>query len=267
MLRDQIFNHPGSLLAGCFIWVPIGIWVLSLVHWAVQGDVDVLSALFGILVGIGLGMTALLAREPYMAPLILTAVVLTRGAFPAVRASLNKRALDKIDVEAIERAYAVLERTPTNAPAKFKLARTIYNKGMPGQALALAEAAIHQMPEAIFPEENRILKGWRHYRMDPSQMASLSCLECGLANQPGTTHCQRCGARYLLHHARGTWVGRGLAKKFIAAWTSIILALVGIPFVAGTFPPGVAITVIIGLMSLAVFVLLTSFGTGKVKPS
>jgi hypothetical protein len=263
LLRDQVFNHPGSLLAGCFIWVPIGIWVLSLVHWAVQGDVDVLSALFGIFVGIGLGMTALLAKEPYMAPLILTAVILTMAAFPAVRASLNKRALDQIDMESIERAYAVLERTPTNAPAKFKLARTIYNKGMPGQALALAEEAISQMPEAVFPEENRILKSWRHYRLDASQLAPLSCLECGHTNQVGTTHCRQCRAPYLLHHARGAWVGRALAKKFIAAWTSIILALVGIPLAAGSLPPGASIPVILGLMALAVFVIFATFGTKK----
>ena len=258
MLRDQIFNNPGSLLAGCLIWVPIGIWVLSLVHWSVQGDMDVLSAIAGIFVGIGLGMTALIAREPYMAPLILTAVLLTMFAFPVVRSVLNKRALDQIDIEAIARAYEMLSQNPTNAPAKFKLARTIYNKGMPVQAIQIAEVAIKDMPEAVFPEENRILKTWRGYRI-PAGTGSLNCPECGTANAAGQIYCLKCGSRFLLEHARGAWVGRSLARKFVASWTAIVVALVGIPFVGGALPPGAAIPVIIGLMVLAVAVLYVTF--------
>lgn len=258
MLRDQIFNNPGSMLAGCLIWIPIGIWVLSLVQWAVQGDVDVLSAFAGILVGIGLGMTALISREAHMAPLILTAVVLTMLAFPVVRSALNKRALDQIDLDAIERAYEVLSQNPTNAPAKFKLARTIYNKGMPVQAIRIAEEAIQKMPEATFPEENRILKTWRGYRMPPGDGA-LNCPDCGTTNPGGEIYCIRCGARFLLEQARGAWVGRALARKFVAAWTAIIVALVGIPFAGGALPAGAAIPVIVGLMALAMFVLFTTF--------
>jgi hypothetical protein len=260
MLRDQIFNNPGSMLAGCLIWIPIGIWVLSLVHWAVQGDMDVLSAFAGILVGIGLGMTALIAREPYMAPLILTAVVITMLAFPVVRSALNKRALDQIDMEAIERAYYVLSQNPTNAPAKFKLAKTIYNKGMPIQAIRIAESAIQQMPEAVFPEENRILKTWRGYRV-PDGDGILHCTECGTANPAGEFYCGKCGSRFLLEHARGAWVGRALARKFVAAWTAIIVALVGIPFVGGSLPAGAAIPIIVGMMALAMFILFATFRT------
>lgn len=259
MLRDHIFSNPLSLAAGLAIWVPIGIWVVALVQWAVQGDVDVLSAIAGIAAGIGLGGTALLARDPYMAPLILVAVVVTMIAFPVVRSSLNRRALNQIDVEAIERAYEMLAQTPGNASAKFKLAKTIYNKGMPAHALALAEDAIQNMPAALFQEENNILKKWRYYRIAPEQNVPLACLECGVKNHPGLTHCQRCGAPFLLDHARGAWVGKGLARKFVAAWVAIIVALVGIPFVAGSLPAGAAIPVIIGLMALAIFVLAATF--------
>ncbi len=264
MLRDQIFNHPGSFVAGCAIWVPIAIWVVALVQWAVQGDVDVLSALAGIAIGMGLGMTALLAKEPYMAPLILTAVIITMVAFPVVRSSLNKRALDQIDIEGIERAYEMLKQTRNNATAVFKLARTIYNKGLAAHSLALAENAIQQMPEATFPEEHRILKSWRHYRMPPGQGA-LNCLECGILNQPGLIHCQKCGAPFLLDHARGAWIGRGMARKFIAAWIGIMVALVGIPFAAGSLPAGASIPVIVGLMVLAILVIATTFRNSEVK--
>lgn len=265
MLRDQILNHPVSIIAGCAIWIPIAIWVLALLQWAVQGDIDFISALAGIAVGIGLGGTALLARDPYMAPLILVGVLVTMAAFPVVRSSLNKRALAQIDIEAIEKAYELLRQKPGNAASKFKLAKTIYNKGMPAHALALAEDAIQQMPEAMFAEEHRILKRWRHYRVPPNQ-GTLSCLECGIVCPPGQTHCQRCGAPFLLDHARGSWVGKGLARKFVAAWIGIMVALVGIPFVAGSFPPGAAIPVIIGLMAVAIVVLVITFHPSR-EPS
>lgn len=258
MLRDQLFNNPGSLLASGVVWILLSFWILGLFQWAVQGDIDFLSALAGICVGIGLGIAAMLAREPYIPPLILIAVTLTMCAFPIVRSSLHKRALAQIDVDAIERAYETLAYKPGNAPVKFKLAKTIYHKGLPAHALALAEEAIQQMPEALFPEEHRILKGWRHYRTPPGQGA-ISCLDCGSLCQPGYTHCLHCGAPFLLDHARGAWIGKGLARKFVLAWIAIMVALVGIPLVAGTLPAAAAIAVIIGLMAMAILVLATTF--------
>jgi hypothetical protein len=265
LLRDQIFNHPLALLAGCVVWVPIAVWVVALLQWAIQGDVDVLSAFVGIVVGLALGLTAITAKEPYMPPLILAGVLVTTVAFPVVRSTLTKRALDQIDVEAVAKAYDQLRQQPTNAPAKFKLAKTIYNKGMPAHALALAEDAIKSMPEAIYPEENRILKTWRHYRIPANQRGPLACLECGVYNQPGMTHCQRCRAPFLLDHARGAWVGRSLARKFVAAWVSIMVSLVGIPYVAGAFPAAISIPAIIGLMGLAIFLIAVTFRSGAKK--
>ncbi len=258
MLRDQLMNNPGALLASGAVWVLLSFWILGLFQWAIQGDIDFLSALAGICVAIGLGIAAMLARDAYMAPLILLGVVITMCAFPLVRSSLNKRALGQIDVDTIERAYEVLAQKPGNAPIKFKLAKTIYHKGMPAHALALAEEAILQMPEAMFPEEHRILKGWRHYQKASGQTA-LGCLDCGAPCQPGYTHCLQCGAPFLLDHARGAWVGKGLARKFVSAWIAIMVAVVGIPFVAGTLSAGAAIPVIIGLMAMAIVVLAMTF--------
>lgn len=45
-----------------------------------------------------------------------------------------------------------------------------------------------------------------------------------------------------------------------------MVALVGIPFVAGSFPPGAAIPVIIGLMAVAIVVLVLTFRPSK-EPS
>ena len=246
-------------MAGCLIWVPIGIWVLALVQWAVQGDIDVLSAFAGILVGVGLGMTALLAKEPFMAPLIFTAVVITLIAFPFVRGALNRRALAQVDVDAIERAYEILGQKPGNAAAKFKLDKLIYSEGMPGHALSIAEDAIQQMPESVFVEEHRILKSWRHYRMQPGQLQPLSCLQCSHPNAPGLIFCEKCGSKFLLDHARGAWVGPVLARKLVAAWVGIIVGLVGIPFAAATLPPAAALVVIVALMGLSIAVLVLAF--------
>jgi len=246
-------------MAGCLIWAPIGIWVLGLVQWAVQGDIDPLSAFAGILIGIGLGMTALLAKDPFMAPLIFAAVVATMIAFPFVRSSLNKKALDRIDVEAVERAYELLKEKPDNAAAKFRLAKTIYNKGMPGHALKLAEDALLHMPESSFVEEHRIVKSWRRYKMTSQQFVALNCLHCGHPNRPGLVLCERCSEPFLLDHARGAWVGPTMARKFIAAWVGLIVALVGIPFAASALPPAASILVIVALLVLAVAMVVVAF--------
>ncbi len=256
-------EHPISLMAGLAIWLPLGIWIIAMMQWAISGDIDVLTAIAGIAVAIGLGGTALLSKQPYMAPLIFGAVIVTMIVFPIAWRGLNKRELEQIDIDAIEKAYELLAMQPGNASAKFKLARMIYKRGMPGHALVLAEEAIQQMPQSFFPEETRIVKSWRHYRTRPELMNPLACLDCGHANRPGLTHCEACGARFLLLHAQGKWLGKGLARKFIIAWSCLIIALVGIPFAAGSLPPGASIPVIVGLMVLSVLMVAFTFRSDK----
>ncbi len=262
MLRDHLFANPWSFVAGCAIWIPVGIWIVSLIHWMVQADVDALTGFTGILVAAGLGMTGMISRNPIIAPATFFGMVGTLIAFPIARGAFQRRQLDKIDIEAIERAYELLDRQPGNAAAKFKLAKTVYNKGMVAYALTLAEDAIQSMPESVFFEEHRILNSWRNYRIPAGQRTVLDCLKCGKPNQPGFTHCQRCGAPFLLDHARGSWIGTTLAKKFVAAWIGIMVALIGIPLASTSLNPSLAIFVIVALMLAAGGVVFAAFRSG-----
>jgi hypothetical protein len=259
LLRERIFDHPESLIASFLVWVPIAIWIYACIGWMIQTDVDVISGLAGVTLAIGIGLVAMIARDPRVPPLILIAEVVTLAAFPIVRAVLNRHALNAVDAEAIERAYEALSERPGNPGLTFRLAKAVYNRGLVAHAIALAETALQQMPRNLFEEEHGILRGWKRTKQAAEPPRPLPCLDCSTPNEPGLIHCKRCGSPFLLDYARGKWVGRSLARKLVAAWAALMVAIVGIPWASMSLPPAIALVATALLIAVAVGLLVIAF--------
>ncbi len=46
--------NPLSALIGCLAWIPLAVWIVSIVQWIISGDIDFLSGFLGIWLAIGL---------------------------------------------------------------------------------------------------------------------------------------------------------------------------------------------------------------------
>jgi hypothetical protein len=257
-LREAVFTHPEYLAMCCFTWVAIAIWVVSLIGWMIQGDVDPLFGLAGITVGLMLGYFSIRPPIELVRPFTALAAVVTIVVFPMLRRALNERALLSIDIDAMENAYELLRMKPDNTMMRFKLGRLLYERGHVETGLAVVGEALKGMPERLFTEEYRMYGRWRrnnpHIRTDHR----TPCIECGFANPPAAIFCERCNHAYLLDIVRGRWVGRQFAKKLIAGWVAAILALAGIPL-ASALPPVAAISIIVGIMIAAIALLWLAF--------
>ncbi len=225
------------------MWVPIAIWVISLIHWMVMADIDMVSGVIGVILGLGLGYTALKPPIAILSPVAFCLVVATVVLFPFLSSARERHQLKGLDYEAVEKAYDAIGQRPENPFAKFKLAEGVYRLGMIGHAVAIADSVMAYIPERAATEEFRMLKRWKSAGVPPETNRPIPCVECRTPCQPGWTHCRTCGAPFLLDRVRGRILPKGHARQLIAIWSSLVAGLLGIP-AATRLQPVLAILVI-----------------------
>jgi ribosomal protein L40E len=247
-----------TTILGCVVWVPIAVWVISLIHWMVMAEIDIPSGVIGVILGFGLGYTALRPPIPILSPIAFSLVVGTVVFFPFLSGALDRHRLRGLDFEAVEKAYEAIGQRPENPFAKFKLAEGVYRLGMIGHAVAIADSVMAYIPERSATEEFRVLKRWKSMGVPPETMRPIACVECGTLCQPGWTHCRRCGAPFLLDRVKGRLLPRGHARRLMAVWASIVAALLGIP-AATALPPVFALMVMALLIAGCIAFLIVAF--------
>ena len=240
--------------------IPVAIWTISMLSWMIMGEIDPGSGMFAILVGLGLGITTIHPPEPYLSPVCFVAITSMVVFYPIVRSSLTKRAMIKIDLEHLERLHEQVRMNPTNTAAKFKIADMLYNRGYVSHAVAVAENLSEKMPKELYPEENRILNGWRSATRGRLTSRPLPCPNCGTYNPPGDIRCVQCGDDYLLRLAKGQWLRGFVGSQLLAGWLVAVVAIVGIPTVASLdLPRWMVVGLVVAMMAGGSVVLLRAF--------
>jgi len=247
-----------AFLSGCMIWIPITIMVVSLVHWLIAGEVDLISGLSGIWFCIWLGFIALRPPDPVYSPLVLVVAIATCIAYPFVRQGMIQREHRKIEISELERAYDSLAQRRDNPIATFRIACQLYTLGFPGHALKIAETALTRMPVATFRNEHMKVKNWQSVRIDPVQFQALPCPDCGTANDPGLVFCQQCQKPYLLNRLRGGFFRGTSGKKVLAGWGALVTLCLVLPLTS-SLPPAAAIVTIVVSFGLAAAALIVAF--------
>jgi len=262
-LADRIAQNPEILIAGCITWAFLLVWVISLLHWTIQGEIELPFGILGITFGLLLGI--LVINPPpgkeFIVPLIAVAVICTIALWVPMRSIINNHELVAIDMDAIERAYDQLEERPNNVGAKFKIAKLVYHRGLHGHAIKLADEALQNMPADFFTEEHKLVDQWKRQAHDTASFRALPCVECGMSNPPGELYCKRCGAKFLLDQAKGRWIGRAMIRKLIAVWVALLGVFVGIPTAMAALPPIAAVMAMGGLIVLVLTTLYAAFFT------
>ncbi|CAN5505074.1 hypothetical protein BH11ARM1_BH11ARM1_16680 [soil metagenome] len=257
-LRDALFHNPLPLLAGCAVWIPLAIWIISLVNWMIVGDIDAVFGIAGVFVAVGLGYVSIDPPTPTFAYYSFPAAMSTVILFPIFRHSLNQRGLRQVDVEDLERAHEALRQRGDNMVAKFQIAKILYELGYPGHALRIAETCLSSTSPSFFPEEVRMVKRWRWAQLKPSAFEPVRCSECGTSNEPGNVLCKQCHSAFLLNRVKGRLLPSTMGRKLLGAWVVMVAVITGIPWLASVGGPS-AIVGIFALMILALGVLAFAF--------
>ncbi len=248
----------------CLVWIPVAIWVVMLVNWMIVGEIDGLMGVIGIGFMITLALMAVSPPAPGMGPFFLGAAILTLIATPITRFSMDRRALNSIDIETIERAYEMLRQRPDNYAAKLRLARALYNKGLIAHAVAIGEAALQPAPDIAFSEEKYMLKRWKgQLTMVQNPTTNIRCINCGEFNEPGQIMCKKCGHAFLLSYAKGQFMKPSIARKLVACWLFAMMAMIGIPLSVTTLSPAGAIATILLLFACGTYFVVRAFRDDK----
>jgi len=256
---DRVAQSPLSFVTGCLIWIPIAIWTFALISWMVQGDLDFGFGTMGVLVGITIGVLAVLSPNRAIVPYVFVASMSVLVLFPVVKRLVHRHNLAQLDVEQVDRAHEALRQKPDNPSALLRLARVLYDRGLQGNAIGLAERALQSVPQGYFRDETRMLQQWKAYAQDPNALSPVACLACGTTNPADAYLCSHCQSQFLLEHARGQWVVQKTAVRFIAVWTGSIGLLVGIPLTTSYAPLNWAIPLVLLEISIAIVLVAFAF--------
>lgn len=247
-----------TVILGCTVWLPLMLWISALVGWAIAGEIEPVSGILGIFVGVMLGVCTLKPPVPELQPIAYVTVWATLALFPFVRAGMARRELRSVDAHALERAYDALGQRPGEGYLKFRLAQAAWTLGMRGHAIRIAETVLPDMDLKLFREEHMIVRRWHREAPPAAMFVDVACLDCGAPCPPGRTHCPSCGAPFLLDRVRGRAFKPEVGRRIVAAWSAGVGALVGVLW-AVTLPPVAAAGAIVAVLGAAFLVVFLAF--------
>ncbi len=240
-MDNNFVQGVGNLLV-TFALLPVmgfaGVWLMSRM---VQGDLEVLPGIVTFFVMILLVGVALFFPHQQMAGPVLVVTLAAMAFFPFAETQLEKFDMVTIDIDRIERAHQALARQPDNVTARFELARALWDRGLQGHAIALAEntlgglsterdlMSMQSLRDKFFTEDREVQR-WRREVTDPRAFEPLTCPKCGNQNEPGLAVCSRCGGPYLLELAR-----KNRGKQRIYARLTVGFALTTTLLVSGAW--------------------------------
>lgn len=244
------------MVIGVLVWIPVAIWVISVIGWAIMGEAETGFALISICLVVGLALVAAQPPEPWMSYASGGALLVLSIFYPGFRIAMTKRAMFQIDLERLERLHEQVRLRPNDLSAQFKIAEAYYNHGFHGHGYALANSILPSLPASLYHEEHMMLKRWSQDWRGNIPQRSVPCLKCGHYNGPGGFKCSKCGAEYLFVAIRGVFRESGLFWRLAYLGFFGMVVGVGIPIVASLkVPQFVNLGLIFALSGFALYLL------------
>jgi hypothetical protein len=263
-IPDHWAQNPLAFAVGCVAFIPMAFWIVMVVRWTIQGELDGLTGFFACAAGFMLGFFAINPPVPVLGPVSMLVMLSTMAAYPFARAALAQREISQMDTEQIAGAYERLEVSPNDGPARIRLARALVAKGFLGHAIGVLDQALRGLPPQFYREEARLLQRWQREARDPKVYDPMPCVRCSTNNAPGEVFCTKCGAPFLLDNAKGLVVAPDHLRRVLAFWLIAVILIAGLPAAAAALPPLLAVAAIVGMLGLAGFVAYRTLRTRPV---
>lgn len=234
-LPEQIAASPMAFCFGFVMFIPVAVWVVSLIHWMIGGEVDSIVGTLGIFLALFLMGIAIRPPVQWLSPVIFVGMLLLAAVLPFVRRSMLERELRKMEMEKFERHVVALLERPDRTISRMEVARALRAWGYAGHALALAEP-IKAAPARMMDAEKREIRQWEA-SFQPQHDKTIPCLRCGFGGDPSQLRCPRCQSSYVVMYLRRQVVMPELAKKLMLGWILGVGLMLAIPSVVMLVPP------------------------------
>lgn len=227
-----------ALFVMVFGAVIIGIAFLLTMYKTIDGEFSPLQG--GVTMASLLFMLALMAKPPHpvLPAVILVVVISAMVLFPFAVERMDAADLREWDHGRLERYYETIEGMPSNWSARFEFAKAIHSMGLVHHAIAVTDATLTRLGDVVdegsgrslryaFREEENCSRKWKRTAGSvPLITTQMRCSQCGHQNQLSAIHCEKCGARYILHLS-----AKGDTKKKVAGRLLMAEALIALTIV------------------------------------
>ncbi|MCU0315565.1 MAG: zinc ribbon domain-containing protein [Fimbriimonadaceae bacterium] len=256
-MLDRLTDNPLVFFLGLIVMVPIAVWVLAVINWMIQGEIDAIVGVSSLFVAFGLAFITIQSRDPVVTPLTFFAVLCIMCCYPFVAMTMRNREMAKIDVEQIGRVYEQLAKDKENPVLLFRLAELLYARGYRGQAASIGNRIRSQLePANLFRTELSLIQSWLLEAKSSEAFKACRCPACGTLNPVSEAFCRRCGEPHMLYVAQGMWAGKDVVGQVLAGLSVGLIGLVGFPYVLSLGLPIWAISLVVVFMALAIILLV-----------
>lgn len=226
-----------SLLIALGMIPIVGVAALFLIRSMIDGDLDVVQGIAAFAVLFLLMFIAVWQPVPIATGAVFVILLSLMAFFPYAVSQMERIELEEIKTDSLDQAYRNVHNQPDSALARFHLAQSLHDHGLPGHAILLSEQTLASLSTTIDPIQNRSVrhlyrgeesqaKQWRRELRSEQPFTPLKCPKCGHLNPPTAIACEGCQAPYLLELARNLKPRSRFLGKLVLAWASIGLFLV-----------------------------------------
>lgn len=259
-LGDQIRSNPYAFAAGCVAFIPVAVWVISMINWMIMGEIDGIFGTLSISVAIALGYFTAAPPRPELAPLFLLGILAMICLWPVIKSSADLRLNHVARLDELDRAYERLSLGKRDPGALFKLAAACHSLKMRGPAIVIAEEVLPKLDPKYFADQHRLYQEWKSIPPYPGMFAPTKCPNCRVENGPGLPFCPHCGEPQYLTIAERGWKPNSLTFRVLGAWMAGTAVLVMIPVIgASSWPVPLKLSLIVLLVVVAAYALIRAF--------
>jgi hypothetical protein len=240
--------------------------IVKLIHWAIDGGVDVGLVIIAIFLYIAL-LASVMAGPSIVKVAALLLILVSAVAMPVLGGAAAQVEMKQMDDERIHSYAAALERNPMDPVARIALAQELEKRGDLDQAIEHLEWVLKEFPRLAF-QHQRTLDTWKRERERQGVPDIFFCHVCHAEQAPGTRQCTQCGALFGTAEAmRQRFLVEGGPKTIIKAWVILTVAIGVAMFVVLELPSIVAGPIIIATLIVGAVVFLRWVGGDLGKPA
>lgn len=253
-------SAASGFLMTMFIIPVFGSAVVVIVRQMIMKEMDAITGIIGLAATLLGFVMMILIPIPLVQGVILVSFISLTLMYPFAQDQLARSDLREFNAERIDQFHAVLHQNPHNAPAAFGLANALYQHGLRGHAIALAEQvartlSTHADPGArstadLYRTEMATLRRWQNESQASQWWQPIKCRQCSAAVPPGHWVCPQCQAAYLRDHVMAMEGTGKVMLRLMITWATLAILIPGAAWLgmSGGIMPALGLVAICGAM-------------------
>lgn len=232
------FSAAFGLLTTLLVIPVFGIATVLIVRLMILKEMELITGIIGLAATLNALVMVIWIPIPMVQGVILVSFVALMVMYPFALDQLARSDLREFNADRIDQYHAALHQNPRNAPAAFALAHALYQHGLRGHAIALADQVAQTLSQQADPVSMRstadlyrteiaMLRRWQNESQAPQWWKPIKCRQCGSLIPPGPWVCPQCQAAYLRDHVMALEGSGKVMFRLIITWALLSVLIPG----------------------------------------